>query len=551
KSFAASSVKEQQVAPVRGALWTLLGAVQLVLLIAAANVANLLLVRGSRRRRELGIRTAVGAARYRLFRQLMLENALFAAGGAVLGWGVGAAVLRGFLALAPADLPRRADIGLDASTLLFTAALTLLVLVLFGLAPAWRAAARGLSTRAQAGERGGGRARSVLLGAEVALALVLLLGSGLLLRSFAQLVDVDLGYRAEHLTRTAFTLSESRYPESTSVVAFAEQLEERAGGTAGIEDAGIAFAGTFGTSRISSHIYPLDRPDPRPGEELDATFDIVSPGFFDALELSPVRGRFFTDADTRSAPLALVISETLAERYFPGRDPVGQRARVGVSFGFAEDDDAAYTIVGVAPDILAYSLTAPPPPSVYMAQFQSGVRSMSLLTRSKAGVDPVPAIRAHLAELDPSLALRSVETQSAAIDDELGPHRFYLSVLGAFALIAVALSAIGLYAVVAYAVSLRTRELAVRMALGASSGSVLRLVLADALKPAALGVCGGLLAAAAGVRLLESLLFGVTPHDAVTFAAAPALLLAVAALASGIPALRAARLEPRRALEEE
>ncbi|MEO1087418.1 MAG: ABC transporter permease, partial [Acidobacteriota bacterium] len=277
----------------------------------------------------------------------------------------------------------------------------------------------------------------------------LLLGSGLLLRSFTQLVDVDLGYRTDNLTRITFALGETRYPEPESVVAFAEQIEDRARSTAGIDAAGIAFAGTFGTSRITSHIFPLDRPDPRPGEELKATFDIVSPGFFDALELSPVRGRFFTDTDTRNAPLALVISETLAERYFPGSDPVGERARVGVGFGFDDDEDVAFTIVGVAPDIRAFSLTDPPPSSIYMAQSQSGVRSMSLLTRSKAGVDPVPAIRGHLAELDPSLPLRTIETQNAALDDELGPHRFYLSVLGAFALVAVVLSAIGLYAVVA------------------------------------------------------------------------------------------------------
>ncbi|MEM1178230.1 MAG: ABC transporter permease [Acidobacteriota bacterium] len=551
KRFAARGVKEQLVAPVRDALWTLLGAVQLVLLIAAANVANLLLVRGARRRRELAIRTAIGAGRSRLFRQLMLENSLLAAGGALLGWGVGWATLRGFLTLAPADLPRRADIALNGSTMTFTGVTTLVVLMLFGVAPAWRAAAKGLSVRSQAGERGGGRARRWLLSAEVALALVLLLGSGLLLRSFSLLVNVELGYRTDHLTRLSYRLPEATHADAASVVVFSEQLEARARSTPGVEAAGLAFAGPFGTSKISSHFFPMDRPDPQPGEELGATFDIVSPGFFETLELTPVRGRFFTERDTRQAPLALVISETLADRYFPGQDPVGQRARVGVGFGFGDPDDAAFTIVGVAPDIRSYSLTDQPAPAIYMAQYQSGVRSMSLLTRSQAGVDVVPGIKEHLRDLAPALPLRGVSTQDAAVAAELRPHRFYLSLLGAFAGVALALSALGLYAVVTYLVSLRTRELAVRMALGADAGSVLRLVLVDALKPAVVGAALGLIGAAFGVRVLESLLYGIEPYDALTFAAAPLALLTVAALATLGPAVRAARLEPRIALEED
>ena len=550
KRFAALSMLEQQVQPVRGALWMLLGAVQLVVLIAAANVANLMLVRGSRRRREMTIRRAVGAGRLRLFRQLMFENSLLAAGGAALGWLVGMGVLRGFMALAPADLPRLEKVALDGPVLLFTSLLTLGVLMLFGLLPAWRGASIDLRSRAQAGERRGGRSRTALLTAEVALALMLLLGSGLLLRSFAAMTQVDLGYSAERMTRVSVLLPEGAYAEPEQAVTFAAQLEERLRTAPGVEAVGLAYAGPFGSAHITSHIFPLDRPESKPGEHLSASFDVVSPGYFDALSVNPVRGRFFTDQDTRQAPLALVISQELAERYFPGKDPVGEQTKIGVSFGF-DDDDAVYTIVGVAPDIRAYSLTDKPAPAVYMAQAQTGATFLSAIVRSIGEVDIAPVVREQIHALDPALPLHSVRSQEAAVDEALGPHRFYLALLGGFAVVALVLSAIGLYAVIAYLVSQRTRELAVRMALGANSWSVLRLVLFDALRPAALGTVLGLVGAVLGARVLDGLLYGISSHDVLTYVTAPALLLVVAMLATLAPALRASRLAPRVALEEE
>lgn len=550
KRFVARPMLEQQVEPVRGALWMLLGAVQLVVLVAAANVANLVLVRGSRRRREMAIRSAVGAGRPRLFRQLMLENALLAAGGAALGWLVGLGVLRGFVALAPPDLPRLEQVALDGPVMLFTSALTLGVLVLFGLWPAWRSASADLRARSQAGERQGSRSRTVLLTAEVSLALLLLLGSGLLLRSFAEMTRVDLGYRADRLTRVTVLLPDGAYPQPEQVVAFADQLERSLRQAPGIEAAGLAFAGPFGSAHITSHIFPLDRPDPEPGERLGASFDVVSPGYFDALSLRPLRGRFFTDADTRDAPLSLVVSQTLAERYFPGKDPIGERARIGVSFGY-DNQDTVFTIVGVAPDVRAYSLTAEPGPAVYLAQAQTGVPFLSAIVRSSGDVAIVPVVREQVRAIDPALPIHTARSQDAAIDEALGPHRFYLALLAGFAVVALVLSAIGLYAVVAYLVSQRTRELAVRMALGADSGAVLRLVLYDALRPAALGTAIGLLGAFGGARVLEGMLFGITPHDTLTYVAAPSLLLGVALLATLAPALRASRLAPRVALQEE
>ncbi|MCG8456246.1 MAG: ABC transporter permease [Holophagales bacterium] len=548
KSFTAELLKQRQVEPVRSALWLLLGAVQLVMLIAAANVANLVLVRGRRRQRELAIRTAVGAGRWRLVRQLMCENVLLAAAGTVVGLGVGKVVLEAFLTLAPAELPRLGSVGLDASVLAFTGGLAFVVLLVFGLAPSLRMARPELRDRGTAGEREGVRSRRMLLTAEVALALVLLLGAGLLLRSFMRMAEIDLGFVSERVTRASLVLPDASYSEPEMVVAFSRQLEDSLSGAPGIESAGLAFAGPLGENRITSEIQPLDRPEPEPGEELAAVYDVVSPGFFSSLGISPVRGRVFDEADTREAPFALVISRTLAERYFPGKNPVGERAKVGVGFDF-DDEDAAYTIVGVVPDVRAHSLTDEPAPAVYMAQAQTASPYLSVLVRSRAGVDAEALIREHLRALDPMIPLRSVKTQEAAVQEALAPYRFYLALLASFAALALLLSAVGLYGVVAYTVSQRTRELAVRMVLGADGGRVLRLVLADALLPACVGIALGLAGAWAGSRVLEGLLYGITHHDAVTYLAAPAVLLAVALLAALSPALRAARLEPRSALE--
>ncbi|MCG8456306.1 MAG: ABC transporter permease [Holophagales bacterium] len=548
KRIAVRRLQEQQVASVQSALWMLLGAVQLVVLIAAVNVANLVLVRGRKRRRELAIRAAVGAGRWRLFRQLMCENALLAFFGAVVGLAIGKAVLEAFLRLAPLGLPRMEAVGLDATVLAFTAGLAFVMLLAFGLVPALRLARPELHDRGTAGERQGTRSRRALLTAEVALALLLLLGAGLLLRSFVQMTEIDLGFRPERVTRVAVALPEAAYAEPELIVAFSERLESALGETPGIEAAGMAFAGPFGDNRITSRIEPEDRPEPAPGHGLSARFDVVSPGFFEALQIRPLRGRVFTEHDTREAPLALVISQTLAERYYPGKDPIGERADIGVGFNF-DDSDAIYTIIGVIPDIRAYSLTDEPMPAVYMAQAQTASDYLSVLVRSRAGIDAEALVRQRLRELDPELPVRAVETQVAAIDEAFGPHRFYLALLASFAAIALLLSAVGLYGVVAYAVSQRARELAVRMVLGADGARVLRLVLADALLPASAGIALGLLGALAGSRVLASFLYGVTPHDPVTFLAAPALLLAVALLAAVSPALRAARLEPRSALE--
>ena len=550
KRFSLRRLQEQAVAPVRSALWMLMGAVLLVVLISAANVANLVLVRGSRRRRELAIRTAVGAGRGRLFRQLMLENTLLAAAGAVAGLVIGQLVLTAFLGLAPPDLPRLDTVGLDSNVLAFTIALSVLVLLIFGWLPSLRMSMVELRGRGEAGSLQGARSRRTLLTAEVALTLVLLLGAGLLLRSFVRVTEVELGFVPEQVTRFSMVLPDADYSEDEDVVEFSHQLEERLAQTPGVEAAGLAFTGPFGTSQITSSIQPLDRPEPEPGSELRATFDVVSPGFFDTLGIGTVRGRTFTPQDTIGAPLALVISQTLAERYYPGKDPVGERAKVGLSFGF-ETDDQAYTIIGVVPDVRAYSLTDDPYPAVYMAQAQTASPYLSGFVRAKAGVGVLPAIKGHLRALDPMMPLRSVETQEAAIDEAYGPQRFYLALLAGFAAIALLLSAVGLYGVVAYLVSQRTRELAVRAALGANSTNILGLVLKDAMQPAVVGMAMGLAGAWMGAEVLAGFLYNISPHDWVTYLAAPAVLMVFALLACLFPALRAARLEPRIALESE
>ena len=550
KMLGARALLDQEVAPVRSSLWLLLAAVQLVVLIAAANVANLVLVRGARRRRELAIRSAVGADRWRLFRQLMLENGLLALGGALVGLVTGQLALRLFVGLAPADLPRLDAIGLDGSVFGFTLLLSAVVLLIFGLVPAFRLATPELRSRGASEGPEGRRSRLGLLTAEVALALMLLLGAGLLLRSFSAISQIDLGFDPDHVARFSLVLPDASYPESSQIVDFTDRLEESLEGIPGVEVAGVALAGPFGHNRITSSITPRDRPLPEVGEALRASFDVVSPGYFEALRIPTLRGRVFDASDHQEATPALVISRSLAERYFPDKDPIGEQATIGVSFDGGEEDPV-YTIVGVVEDVRAYSLIDEPIPAVYMAQGQTGMPYLTVFARTGAGVDVLPAARERVRALAPALPLRNIDTQRQAVDEALGPQRFYLALLTSFAGLALVLSAIGLYSVIAYLVARRSRELAVRMALGADANRILSLVLGDALKPAVLGIGIGLAGAFFASRMLESLLYGVSTHDTLTYVLAPAVLLAVALLASMTPALRATRLDPKVTLDEE
>lgn len=550
KRLIVRSLLDQAVGPVRANLWMLLGAVQLVVLIAAANVANLVLARGSGRGRELAIRAAVGADRSRLFRQLMLENAMLAAGGAVLGALIGRAVLALLASQASGVIPRLASLDLDGTVLVFTALVSLAVLMLFGLWPAMRLATQELRIRGKAGAGAGRRSRFGLLTAEVALALLLLLGAGLLVRSVAEIARIDLGFDPEHVTRFNLVLPEAAFGETARIVQVTEELEQALEAIPGVESAGMALGGPFGRNRITSSISPLDRPEPEPGAALRATFDIVTPGFFETLAIRTLQGRTFDETDTLASGPTAVVSRALADRYFPDREAVGAQTRIGVGFG-DDDEDPTYTIIGVVDDVRAYSLLDEPMPAVYLAQSQVGMDYLGMMIRAQPGVEVLGAVRERVRAILPGVPIRDVDTQEEGVAQAYGPQRFYLGLLTGFAAVALALSAIGLYSVVTFLVAQRSHEMAVRMALGADASRILRLVVGDALRPAVMGVAIGLVGAWFAARALEQLLYGVSAHDAATYVAAPTLLLAVAALASLIPALRVARLEPRSALEGE
>ncbi|MEM1249518.1 MAG: ABC transporter permease [Acidobacteriota bacterium] len=550
KRFGARTLLAEAVAPVQSTLWILLGAVQLVVLIAAANVANLVLVRGTQRRRELAVRSALGADRQRLFRQLMLENTLLTIAGGVAGLVVGQVALTGLLRLAPDDLPRVVNVALDTEAYAFITALALAVLLIFGLFPAMGMARTEIRSRAIAGTVTGKQSRLALLTVETALALVLLLGAGLMLRSYGELTRIDLGFNPEGITRFFLELPDATYDSDEKIDQFTRALEASLSSIPGVEGSALAFAGPLGDNYILSVLTPLDRPAAADDIEYEMSFDAVTPDFFETLQIEVLRGRVFSAQDRAEAPRTLVVSRTLAERYYPDKDPIGEQVKFAISFS-EEPNDAPYTIVGVVEDVRAYSLTDAPHPAIYAAQAQTFARSLNVMVRTRPGVDVLPAVNERLRALDPALPVRAASTHQGALAEAFGPQRFYLALLTAFASIALVLSAIGLYSVVSFLTGQRTRELAVRMALGADARRVVRLVLRDAIRPALIGTACGLLGAAFAARLLESQLYGISSLDALTYATAPLILLTVTLAATLAPALRATRIQAQVALREE
>ncbi len=550
KRFAVMPLQERIVGSARPALLALAGGVLLVLLISAANVAHLLLARGSQRRRELAVRAAIGASRGRLFGQLLAEGALLAVIGTAAGLVLCAGLLRGLLVLAPPDLPRLGEIDIDGGVLAFAAAAGIGVLALFGALPAWRSSRSSLRSHLGHGEASPGPMRGVLLTAEVAVSLVLLLGAGLLLRSFTNLMQVELGFDREHIAKVTVALPDSRYDTPEKALAFFERYESELASIPGVESVGGALAAPFGRISISSSVEPLDREAPAPGQELGTRINVATPGYFTALRIPVIEGRVFDSSDRHGTPLHVVINEELASRYYPGRSPIGERLRNGASFGYEPEEDDFYTIIGVVADVRS-GLTGELEPELWMAQSQSAVDVMTLFLRSRPGVDVIGQARSRLDAIDSAIPLRWVETMDVAVGRAMGPSRFYLLLFSAFAAVAVMMAAAGLYGVVSFLVARRTRELAVRMALGADTGRVIRLVLRDSIIPVLTGVVLGLLGAAMSSRALGSMLHGVTPHDARTYVAATLLLFGVSLAAILVPAHRATVISPTRALKSD
>jgi putative ABC transport system permease protein len=542
KTFRVVRLADDDVADVRSALWFILGAVSLVLLIACANVANLLLVRGETRRSEVAIRSALGAGRWRLASQVLMECVVLAIGGAACGLLVAMAGIS-FVKRIPAGVvPRAEGIALNGTVLGFTMLITVVVAVLFGLGPALRqarssAASRLVSERRAGDTRGVQRSRSALLAAEVALSLLLLVGAGLVFKSFDRLYRVDLGFEPDHLTR--FHLA--KYGSIEEITGFYTQLEERLAAVPGVESVGSVFAPPLYNDRMSGQVLVEGRPEPPPGEERYGSIHAATPGYASTVSLRVLRGRWLEETDRVGTVPVAVISQELANEVFPGGDPIGKRFRVTADFGYGSP---VWTVVGVAGDV-RHSPMSEHRPDLYVPLPDFGPGSLHTMLRVRAGMSVnAQQVRSIVQSLDPSLPVRDLETVDDALALEVAPTRFYLVSLAAFALIAVVLASVGLYGVVAYLISRRTREIGIRMALGARQGQVVGMVLRQGMVPAVTGLVVGLALALVLGRVAESLLFQVSPRDPAIMLAVTLLLAAIATVAVLLPARRASRVHP-------
>ena len=547
---------EQVVGPtLRSALWIVLGAVTVVLLIACANVANLLLSRATAREREVTVRMALGASGGRLVRQLLTESVLLAILGGVTGvlfaWA-GLAVLRG---LAPADLPRMSEVRVDGVVLAVTAAGTIATGILFGMFPAIQLSRTSLADALREGgrtgtsTRGSMRVRHGLVAAQLGAVVVLLTAAGLLTRTFITLQRVELGFEPRNVLAADIPLSGTRYAQPAQAVAFYDALLERVRATPGVRAAGTVTTMFLSRTPNSTNITVEGR-DPRP-EDKEVTFDVASTGFFDAIGARLVAGRLFTPADRQGAPSVAVINEQMARYYFANTDAVGRRFREG---GPLSDTTRApwITVVGVVADMRRTGVDMPVREETFIPHAQVPTLRNILMVRTVG--DPLAVarhVRDAVRSLDPSQPVSNVRTLQADLSGLLAQRRFNAVLVGAFAILALLLAMIGAYGVTAYLVAQRTREIGVRMALGAEPSRVTRLVVLNGLRVAAIGVAGGVVAAFFAARLASSLLHGVSPHDPLTLVAAPLTMLVVVALANYVPARRAARVDPLMALRQD
>ena len=546
-------LKDDMIADARPGLLVLLAAVGLVLLIACVNVANLLLARGSTRGSELAVRSALGAGRTRITAQLLTESALLAGVGGGLGLLLAYYGTRLLVAIAPAGTPRLEGVGLDARVLAFSLAVTVLAGLVFGTVPALRAAREDV--RSGLGSRDGGgadrsasiRGRGLLVSSQVALALVLLVSAGLLVRSFQNLRAEDLGFRPQGVVTARFGLPGPRYPDAEARRQLVAALEERVGALPGVEAVGTTSwlpLTDFG-SDVSFNIE--GRPLPPLGQGQAVWYRRVTPGYPEAIGMTLVSGRWLRVTDVADAPPVVVINDGLARRHFPGESPLGHRINLG-----DPETPLWREIVGVAAEARYFGIREDSRDGLYIPFEQATSPGFALVARSSGDLSTLGVeIRRVVAEIDPSLAVGQVEPMTAVVDAALGPERFVTMLTTLFAILAFVLAAVGLYGVVSYGVSQRLREMGVRLALGAGGGDIRRLVLGQSLAFVAVGLAVGIAVALQVTRLMGNLLFGVSPADPWTYGAVGAAFTLVAAAAAAVPARRAARVDPIRVLRAE
>jgi putative ABC transport system permease protein len=534
---------DEVVGSVRTPLMALLGAVLLVLMIACANIANLQLARASVRRREIAVRTALGASRARIVRQLLTESLLLGAAGCLAGLLLSSWLLDGLLALAPTGTARLGDVRIDGTVLAFGVVLALGTSAIFGLVPALHGVSGDVASTIKEGGKGTGaphagiRARSLFVVAELALALMLLVGAGLLMRSLVNMHGVDPGFTPDHLLTAIVRLPATGYERAPQVNAFYRALLEKLEAIPGVEVASLVNVLPFSGEDTDSGFLIEGRPRPvEPGDRPTAWYRTVTPGYQRAIGMRIEQGRFIEASDIDQSEGAAVINRKLASTYWRNENPLGRRFTRGAR---------TFTIVGIVADIRHRDLREAPQGEMFLSYQQVPDRRMTLVLKTAAEPASVlQAVRAQIASLDPNLPLSNVRTVETLIASSLALPRMITLLMGTFAAASVLLAAIGIYGLMAFAVALRTQEFGIRMALGATASDVLRLVLGHSARLAIIGVAAGGVAAFVVARFIQALLFGVTASDIPTFAATAGLLGAVAILASYLPARKAIRIDP-------
>ncbi len=543
------AVKEDVVGGARRTIFVLLGAVAFVLLIAAGNVANLLLSRSESRMREIAVRAALGAGRARLIRQLLTESFVLSLLGGALGVGLAALGIRTLLAVDPTAVPRAGNVHMSAPVLAFALGASLVTALVFGLAPALRVSGKRAGRTLADGARGaGGGARSnrvqgLLVAAQMAMAVLLLTGSGLMIRTFVRLLSVDPGFHAENVLTFRITAPSAIYPQDADVVAFYDELMRRIGEIPAVSSVGAArllpLASEMGDAGVNVESYVA-----APDESTQGEWQFATPNYMEIMGIPLLEGRTFDARDREGSEEVIVINRSLARHYFGDDSPLGTRIRV---FG------TWCTVVGVVGDVRHNGITAAAKERFYRPEAQQAARTMTLTIKAASGDASalVAPVRRAVSALDSRIPLSEVQTMDQVLAASVAQPRFAMLLLGVFSAVALALAVVGIYGVLAYAVSQRTPEIGIRMALGADRGRVVGMVVRQGMAMSLVGVGIGVVAAGALTRFMQGMLYGVTAQDPATFAAVPVAFAAVALLACWIPALRAARVRPAVALRGE
>ena len=539
----------------RQMLLVLLGAVGIVLLIACANAANLLMARATARQREIAVRLAMGAPRMRVVRQLLTESLLISVTGGVLGLALAFGGVSALVALLPADFPRAHDIHVSGPVLAFTLLVSLMTGILFGLIPALQASRTDPKTGLQKGGRNStagrhqARLRSALVIAEISLASVLLIGAGLMLRTFLNLIHLDPGFREDHLLTASLSLPHAQYKTGEQTAQFYDRLASSLNALPGVESAGAGSDLPWTGYDENAGGFTIEGKKPPAGQEFHARYHMATPGYFSAMGIPLLQGRFFTEADKKDAPWALIINRAMAERYWPHEQVIGRR----ISFDDAPKKDSDWmTVVGVVGDVKDQPNSPGAEPAFWWSEAQASEPDMSIAIRTRS--DPrqiADGLRDAVHRLDPALAVADVKLMDSVVDTSVSTPRFTFALVGLFAGLAILLAAIGAYGVIAYTVSQRTPEFGLRVALGAQRLDLMRMVLAQCARLAVPGTVLGLLLALSLGHVVQSLIYGVSAADPVILSSVVVLMLTVALIASFVPARRAAQADPMVTLRAE